>query len=109
MGAESPSLPYLRPSAANPAPRVLDVGSGSGYLTHVFTELVGKRGMVVGLEHNQLLRDLGEENMRKSREGRALLDCGRVRFVVGDGRLGLEKARFGEEEYGTGWDVIGGM
>lgn len=29
------------------APRVLDIGSGSGYLTHVFAELVGDKGLVV--------------------------------------------------------------
>ena len=40
--------------------RVLDVGSGSGYLTHVLAELVGDGGVVVGLEHIAALRDLGE-------------------------------------------------
>src|SRR5699024_4329267 len=67
-------LPYLLPSAASPAPRALDVGSGSGYLTHVLAELVGERGMVVGLEHIKPLRDLGEVNMGKSADGRALLE-----------------------------------
>ncbi|KAJ6443493.1 metal homeostatis protein bsd2 [Purpureocillium lavendulum] len=100
-------LPYLLPSAENPAPRALDVGSGSGYLTHVMAELVGDRGMVVGLEHIKPLRDLGESNMGKSPEGRAMLQSGRARFRVGDGRLGLrEDARQGEEAGGTGWDVI---
>ncbi|PNY24606.1 Uncharacterized protein TCAP_05469 [Tolypocladium capitatum] len=100
-------LPFLLPSARRPAPRVLDVGSGSGYLTHVLAELVGERGLVVGLEHIRELRDLGEENMRKSEGGRTLLEGGRVKFRVGDGRLGLvEEARRGEEDGGTRWDVI---
>ncbi|KAM4055792.1 protein-L-isoaspartate(D-aspartate) o-methyltransferase (PCMT) domain-containing protein [Hirsutella rhossiliensis] len=101
-------LPRLLPaSPASPAPRVLDVGSGSGYLTHLLAELVGERGLVVGLEHIPELRDLGAANMRKSPEGARLLDSGRVRFRLGDGRLGLcEDARQGEEAYGTGWDVI---
>ncbi|PHH90051.1 hypothetical protein CDD83_4623 [Cordyceps sp. RAO-2017] len=99
-------LPYLLPSSS-PAPRVLDIGSGSGYLTHALAELVGGRGLVVGLEHIPELRDLGEANVRKSVEGRALLDAGRVRFRLGDGRLGLhEPARPGEEALGTQWDVI---
>lgn len=68
--------------------RVLDIGSGSGYLTHVLAELVGDEGVVVGVEHIRELRDLGEANMRKSEEGRRLLDSGRVRFRVGDGRKG---------------------
>ncbi|KAK7757588.1 hypothetical protein SLS62_000603 [Diatrype stigma] len=68
--------------------RILDIGSGSGYLTHVLAELAGDDGVVVGLEHIQALRDLGEANMGKSAEGRALLAAGRVRFRVGDGRKG---------------------
>ncbi|KFA70078.1 hypothetical protein S40285_03303 [Stachybotrys chlorohalonatus IBT 40285] len=100
-------LPYLIPSSTSPAPRVLDIGSGSGYLTHVMAELVGPRGLVVGLEHIPELRDLGESNMRKSAEGRTLLGSGLVQFRLGDGRLGLkEPARQGEEAGGTAWDVI---
>ncbi|KAH8201713.1 hypothetical protein TruAng_004151 [Truncatella angustata] len=68
--------------------RILDVGSGSGYLTHVLAELAGEGSVVVGLEHIQELRDLGERNMSKSAEGEALLASGRVRFRVGDGRKG---------------------
>ncbi|RYP61729.1 hypothetical protein DL770_009730 [Monosporascus sp. CRB-9-2] len=73
--------------------RVLDIGSGSGYLTHVLAELVGEDGVVVGLEHIKELRDLGEANMRKSTEGARLLDSGRVRFRVGDGRKGWSEPR----------------
>ncbi|OTB00776.1 hypothetical protein M426DRAFT_65304 [Hypoxylon sp. CI-4A] len=88
--------------------RVLDIGSGSGYLTHVLAELVGETGVVVGLEHIPALRELGEANMRKSAEGRRLLDSGRVRFRVGDGRKGWAEpsprdAQPGEE---GGWDAI---
>ncbi|KAI6088316.1 protein-L-isoaspartate O-methyltransferase [Hypoxylon rubiginosum] len=68
--------------------RVLDIGSGSGYLTHVLAELVGDTGVVVGLEHIPALKRLGEGNMAKSAEGRHLLESGRVRFRVGDGRKG---------------------
>jgi protein-L-isoaspartate(D-aspartate) O-methyltransferase len=95
------------PSSTSPAPRVLDVGSGSGYLTHLFAELVGERGLVVGLEHIQELRDMGEDNMGKSEEGKRFLESGKVKFVVGDGRKGwVEVAREGEEANGTEWDVI---
>ncbi|KAJ4404675.1 hypothetical protein N0V82_010452 [Gnomoniopsis sp. IMI 355080] len=97
------------------APRVLDIGCGSGYLTHILAELVGDKGMVVGLEHIPQLRDLSESNMRKSPEGSAFLDSGRVRFRVGDGRKGWVEpppspTRTGEGEGGSsdssGWDVI---
>ncbi|KAG6038691.1 hypothetical protein E4U41_003858 [Claviceps citrina] len=100
-------ISHLIPSERNPSPRALDIGSGSGYLTHLMAELVGDRGLVVGLEHIAALKHLGESNMRKSSEGRHLLESERVRFRLGDGRLGLEEpARVGEEKYGTGWDVI---
>jgi len=97
----------LAPSDISPAPRVLDIGSGSGYLTHLMAELVGNRGLVVGLEHIAALQQLGESNMKKSSEGKGLLESGKVRFRLGDGRLGFkEPARIGEEKYGTAWDVI---
>ena len=100
-------LSYILPSSTSPSPRVLDIGSGSGYLTHVIAELVGDKGMVVGLEHIQALKDLGEENMSKSTEGQKLLSSGKVRFRVGDGRKGwVEKPREGEEDEGKGWDAI---
>ncbi|KAK2594464.1 hypothetical protein QQS21_007810 [Conoideocrella luteorostrata] len=100
-------ISYLLPSESNPAPRVLDIGSGSGYLTHLLAELVGERGLVVGLEHIPALQRLGESNMRKSTEGREFLDSEKVIFRLGDGRLGLkEPARKGDEARGTAWDVI---
>lgn len=92
-------LPFLRSGA-----RVLDIGSGSGYLTAVLAELVctpGTQGKVVGLEHIKALRDLGERNFSKSERGKQLLREGGVSFVVGDGRLGWS-GDGGEE----GWDAI---
>jgi len=79
-------LPYLNPGA-----RVLDIGSGSGYLTHVLANLVGPTGSVIGVEHIQALVSLGETNMSKSPEGRQLLESGNVKFVKGDGRLGWKE------------------
>ncbi|KAJ1324169.1 protein-L-isoaspartate(D-aspartate) O-methyltransferase [Microdochium nivale] len=103
--------------------RVLDIGSGSGYLTHILAELAGPDGLVVGVEHIRELRDLGEGNMRKSAGGRALLDGGRVRFRMGDGRKGWTEPGQSEapsisttvavgapqgDQYGSqeGWDAI---
>lgn len=76
-------LPFLHPSA-----KILDVGSGSGYLTHVFANLIGDEGRIVGIDHMQGLVDLANDNMRKSEVGRKLLESGKVRFVNGDGRKG---------------------
>ena len=100
-------IPYLLPSDVSPAPRAIDIGSGSGYLTHVMAELVGDRGLVVGIEHIHALRELGEKNMKRSNDGSQFIESGKVKFVVGDGRKGYkEPARQGEEQLGTQWDVI---
>lgn len=67
---------------------MLDVGSGSGYLSHVLAELVKPNGVVFGIEHIQPLVDLSIRNARKSAVGRELLESGLMNFIKGDGRLG---------------------
>lgn len=76
-------LPFLKPGA-----KVLDVGSGSGYLTHVLAELVKPGGRVVGVDHIQPLVDLATRNTAKSEEGRGLLESGALKYIKADGRLG---------------------
>jgi protein-L-isoaspartate(D-aspartate) O-methyltransferase len=74
-----------------PGSKVLDIGSGSGYLTAVLANLVGPSGSVVGIDHIQPLVDMSTANMAKSEEGRKMLDSGQVKFVKGDGRKGWEE------------------
>ena len=75
--------------------RILDIGSGSGFLVHLFAEIAGVAtddgagAMVVGLEHVKRLRLLGESNMCKTAGGAELLASGRVLFCLGDGRKGF--------------------
>lgn len=76
-------LPYLKPGS-----KVLDVGSGSGYLTHVLAELVKPGGTVIGIDHITGLVDLANKNTAKSEEGRDLMASGGIKFVKGDGRKG---------------------
>ncbi|KAI9834238.1 MAG: hypothetical protein M1819_003076 [Sarea resinae] len=76
-------LPFLHPNA-----RVLDIGAGSGYLTHVLAELVAPGGTVIGVDHIQELVDMAKDNMEKSDEGIGLLQSKRVQFVKADGRQG---------------------
>lgn len=68
--------------------QVLDIGSGSGYLTAVLANLVGPSGTVIGIDHIQPLVDMASENMSKSEDGRQMLRSGQVKFVKGDGRKG---------------------
>jgi protein-L-isoaspartate(D-aspartate) O-methyltransferase len=79
-------LPFLQPGA-----RVLDVGSGSGYLTAIFHHLVtenGSHGKVVGIEHITELVDWSKANLRQDGLGEAI-DQGRIVIVDGDGRQGV--------------------
>src|SRR5256885_11495747 len=56
-------LPYIRNDRDC---RILDIGSGSGYLTAVFANLIGpgpENGKVVGIEHIEPLVRIARENM----------------------------------------------
>lgn len=66
--------------------KVLDVGSGSGYLTACFARMVGLTGKVVGKEHIEQLVLESIQNVQQ--DDPELLSSGRIKFVVGDGRLG---------------------
>lgn len=66
--------------------KALDVGSGSGILTTCFAHMVGSSGKVVGIDHIQQLVDWSISNVQKNHKD--LLESGRVKLVVGDGRLG---------------------
>ncbi|CAO3594519.1 unnamed protein product [Absidia cylindrospora] len=72
---------YLQPNM-----KVLDIGSGSGYLTACMAEMVGSGGKVIGIDHIQELVSLSDRNMRKHHED--WIESGQVEFVVGDGRQG---------------------
>jgi protein-L-isoaspartate(D-aspartate) O-methyltransferase len=75
--------------------KVLDVGSGSGYLyfniyflirTLAFSKMMNDKGLVVGIEHISQLYQLGIKNISKSHLN--LLDSGKIEILEGDGRLG---------------------
>ncbi|KAB8659336.1 hypothetical protein FH972_026225 [Carpinus fangiana] len=76
-----------------PGAKVLDIGSGSGYLTHVFAELIKPGGKVIGVDHLQPLVNLATTNMAKSEDGRDMLRSGAVQFVKADGRQGFDVSK----------------
>ncbi|XP_059617241.1 protein-L-isoaspartate(D-aspartate) O-methyltransferase [Phlebotomus argentipes] len=74
-----------------PGSRVLDVGSGSGYLTACFARYLKAQadlgsGLVVGIEHQPKLVELSLKNIRS--DDASLLESGVIKIVEGDGRLG---------------------
>lgn len=85
-------IDHLKPGA-----RVLDIGSGSGYLTHVLANLVtvssgnATPGKVIGIDHIPELTDLARNNMNKSKQGNEFQTSETVKFITGDGRLGWKE------------------
>ncbi|XP_024538065.1 protein-L-isoaspartate O-methyltransferase isoform X1 [Selaginella moellendorffii] len=74
---------HLKPGMA-----VLDVGSGSGYLTAVFALMVGQTGKAVGIEHIPELVESSIKNIRRT-PAVSLLDAGALSVHAGDGKLGF--------------------
>lgn len=66
--------------------KALDIGSGSGYLSACMAFMVGPRGRVVGIDHIPELIEVSTRNIRE--DCPHFLKDGRLKFVVGDGRLG---------------------
>jgi len=78
------SQPYivalmLEALALSPEDKVLEVGTGSGYLTALLAELVGQ---VISIERHPSLAD-------QARQLLADLGCGNVRVIAGDGSRGV--------------------
>jgi len=87
-------LPFLRPGA-----KVLDIGSGSGYLCAVLHHLVSSYadhqpekvvvpGKVIGIEHIPELVDWSLANLKKGDQTRRAVENKEIEIHAGDGRLG---------------------
>eukprot|EP01063_Lacrimia_lanifica_P006658 TRINITY_DN14173_c0_g1_i1.p2 TRINITY_DN14173_c0_g1~~TRINITY_DN14173_c0_g1_i1.p2 ORF type:complete len:250 (+),score=90.29 TRINITY_DN14173_c0_g1_i1:71-751(+) len=72
-----------------PGMRVLDAGSGSGYLTACFYEMVGAGGAVRGIEYVKDLVPYSLENLHKDGYAEALRS-GAIQIKHGDGSKGWE-------------------
>ncbi|ESQ45729.1 hypothetical protein EUTSA_v10010684mg [Eutrema salsugineum] len=71
-----------------PGMRVLDVGSGTGYLTACFAVMVGSEGRAIGVEHIPELVASSIKNIEGSGAASTLLKEGSLAVHVGDGRQG---------------------
>ncbi|THD27384.1 Methyltransferase [Fasciola hepatica] len=82
----------------NPGAHVLDVGSGSGYLTACMALLVGEDGVAVGIEHIENLTSFAKANIANwlehaDKERVAHITFGKnLQLVTGDGREGWTPA-----------------
>lgn len=65
---------------------VLDVGSGSGWVSALLSYIVGAEGKVTAVEIIPELSKYGKDNANKYK----FVDKGTVEFYVGDGSLGYE-------------------
>ena len=69
--------------------KVLDVGSGSGYLTVAMSKMMNDKGIVVGIEHIPELYDYGKTNINKNHS--TLIKEGKIVLLKGDGRKGCKE------------------
>ena len=81
------ALEYLS-QYCTPYSRILDVGSGSGYLTLALSKMTNDTATVVGIEHIPQLYNFGIKNIEKSNSD--LIKKGKIVFVNGDGRKGCK-------------------
>ncbi|XP_037937039.1 protein-L-isoaspartate(D-aspartate) O-methyltransferase isoform X2 [Teleopsis dalmanni] len=84
------ALEYLR-DHLKPGAHILDVGSGSGYLTACFYRLIESKGnvantRVVGIEHQPDLVVTSQANLNS--DDPSLLESGKLIIIQGDGRKG---------------------
>jgi protein-L-isoaspartate(D-aspartate) O-methyltransferase len=80
---------HLKPNC-----RVLDIGSGSGYLTACFSRLIQTHspddpGLVIGVEHHPKLVEFSIKNLNS--DDRTFLSEGKVKIVKSDGREGCKE------------------
>ena len=81
------ALEYLAPYCSEKI-HILDVGSGSGYLTAALSKMINDTGVVVGIEHIKDLYKKSIENISKHHKN--LLDDKKVILLNDDGRKGVK-------------------
>ena len=79
------ALEHLAPFCTKGA-KILDIGSGSGYLTVALSKMTNDTGLVVGVEHIPELYEFGLNNVKKHHSN--LLNNKKIIFVNQDGRKG---------------------
>lgn len=81
------ALNYLEP-CLKPGNKVLDIGSGSGYMLLAFSKMMEDKGIVIGIEHVKALVERSKMNIWRSNEH--LIDSGIISIIEADGRKGYK-------------------
>jgi len=98
-------LELLEPFVTKPNAKILDVGSGSGYLTLCFAKLAAEDGVVFGIDVVTNLVEWGIRNIKK--HNKHLLDSGKITIKVGDGWKGdVENAPFDAIHVGASAETL---
>jgi len=82
------ALEYLSDYCTEGA-KILDVGSGSGFLTVALSKMTNDSGTVVGIDHIPELYEFGMKNIKKNHS--ELIKKGKIILVIGDGRKGYKE------------------
>ena len=82
------ALEYLEPYCSENI-HILDVGSGSGYLTAALSKMINGTGVVVGVEHIEALYKQSLKNISKHHSN--LIENKKVIMLNEDGRKGLKQ------------------
>ena len=82
------ALEYLAPYCKNGI-HILDIGSGSGYLTVALSKMINDSGIVIGIEHIEGLFEKSKDNISKHHSN--LLKEKKIILLNEDGRKGLKK------------------
>ena len=82
------ALEYLAPYCTNNI-NILDVGSGSGYLTVALSKMINDSGKVIGIEHIDSLYQKSIENISKHHS--KLLKNKNIILLNADGRNGVKE------------------
>ncbi|KAG5676890.1 hypothetical protein PVAND_006694 [Polypedilum vanderplanki] len=79
-----------------PGCRILDVGSGSGFLTACFSRLIdaksvnsNEKSLVIGIEHHPKLVEFSIGNLNS--DDIKFIEEGKIKIIQGDGRLGCKE------------------
>lgn len=66
---------------ARPGQKILEIGTGSGYLTALLAKIIGPSGKIFSIEYVPELKDFAESNLKKYR-------FKNITLITGDGKRG---------------------